>query len=240
MKKPLLVTVLFMACLPFVHAQCNNPYFPLNKGAVFEWTTFNKKDEAETRAVNTIKAVEDNSQGRRATVHTVLYDKKDQMLYEGDYEILCDHGSVKIDMESMFKNMLGAVQPGSEMPDMQIEVGGYFLVIPPSLAVGDALPDSKGSITMKMAGSDMAINHTDLQMTNCQVTAKEDLTTPAGTFACFKVHQKVNLDMQVMMLEKTMSTSGEVWIAEGVGMVRSDHYDTEGQLQSYTLLTSYQ
>ncbi len=238
--RTLILACLLSALHLYTHAQCDNTYYSLKEGTAFELTTFNKKDKAEARSENTIAAVEDTSEGKRATVHTKLFDDKDKMIYEGDYYMLCDDGKVKIDMKSMFENMMGSMQQNSGSPDMDMSADGLFMIIPSNLSVGDKLPDTEGNFTVKMGDSDMAVSSTDIHMNNREVIAQERITTPAGTFDCLKIKQDIETAIKVMMINRKESAKGELWIAEGVGVVRFNDYDRKGKLRSYTLLTKYE
>ncbi len=239
MRKILGILALMMvSCIYSAHAQCDNSYYTLKEGTEFELTTFNKKDKPEARSVNTITSVEETSQGQKATVHTMMYDKKDKMVYEGDYFIFCENGMVKLDMKSMFENMMGSMQQ-SGGSDIDMTAEGFFIAIPPSLSVGDKLPDTDGNIVMKMGNNDMVVNTTNFHMKNREVIAKESLTTPAGTFDCLKIKQDIDTEVKIMMINRKESGASELWIAEGVGVVRSNYLDKKGKIESYTILTRY-
>ena len=66
-----------------------------------------------------------------------------------------------------------------------------------------------------------------------KVVGKETVTTAAGTFECFKVEQTTEMDMGFVKREM----KGVSFIAEGIGVVRSESFDKNGDLESYSEIT---
>ena len=66
------------------------------------------------------------------------------------------------------------------------------------------------------------------------VVGMESVTTPAGTFYCYKInHETSSKDMLQTVTSKSAS-----WIVEGVGTVKSESYDRRGRLLGSTELVS--
>lgn len=80
----------------------------------------------------------------------------------------------------------------------------------------------------------MTVMTMNFKITDRKVEAIEDMTTPAGTFTCFKMSQTTNMKMS--FIDKTFKSVD--WIAENVGSVRSESYSDAGALQSYRVLKS--
>lgn len=71
---------------------------------------------------------------------------------------------------------------------------------------------------------------------NRKVEAIENVTTPAGTFKCFKISYDIVTDT---FLKKVTSKAVQ-WYSENVGMVRTESYGQNGKLDSYSVLTGIQ
>ncbi len=71
---------------------------------------------------------------------------------------------------------------------------------------------------------------------NRKVEAKETITTPAGTFECYKISSEISSKV-AFVNQKFKSVD---WFAKGVGMVRTETYDKKGKLESYALLTKFE
>ena len=94
------------------------------------------------------------------------------------------------------------------------------------LSVGMELPDYDVSVKVMFVTTKM----------NCKdrkVTARETVTTPAGSFDCFVVEEKTTVKT-MMVNEKSNS---KTWYARGIGMVRQEMWDRK-KLVSVTELTA--
>ncbi len=110
------------------------------------------------------------------------------------------------------------------------------LEIPSRLAAGQTLKN--GYITLTAVGSPMPMK-ISVQVTDRKVEGKETLTTPAGTFTCWKISSQSTTQMQ-MGINMNLSFSTVEWIAERAGLVKSESYDKNGKLSSYLVLVSRQ
>jgi hypothetical protein len=70
------------------------------------------------------------------------------------------------------------------------------------------------------------------EVTNRKVEAQEDISVKAGTFNCYKFSSTVNGSAMGIKTK----TSNIDWYARGIGVVRTESYDKNGKLQSYTEL----
>lgn len=235
MKQFFTLLLTLMVCTLAAHAQCSNNFYKLERGAEYEMTIYNKKDKVEGKVMNTIISVENSGGGQQATFHSKILDKKDKLVSEGEYDIICEGDKIKINMEKMFASM----QQLSNYENASIQVKGDYIEIPSHLEVGTILPESKSNMTIQMGESSMTMSSTDMYLKNRKVEKKEDITTPAGTFACYKITYDMDMDMKIMGINRKMSSAGAEWIAEGVGIVKTATYDNKGEIESYTLLTHY-
>jgi hypothetical protein len=201
-------------------------YFPVETGSVREMTNFDKKDKQTGRIVQTI--LDKNESGGTVTleVETVIFDDKDDEINRSELEISCENGLFKIDMSDYVSEMLQAYQT------MEIELDGDNLVFPANISVGDELPD--GQLNIKVSSSGMTIMNMDVSIKNRKVEAREEITTPAGTFDCYRISYVTTSETRLISTE----FNNMEWIAENVGVVKSESYDRKGKLTGYSLLTS--
>ena len=219
MKKILLFFVVF-GYTAGVNAQCN-PYYSFKDGASWEITNYNAKDKVEGRQLNTVKSMEEIANGWTAEMNMKSYDKKDELVLDKDIEASCEDGIIKMDMDRFFTE-----ETMQAFKDMDMSIETTNLEIPSDLAVGKVLNDA----SLKMSGSmpfKMEVNIVDRK-----VVAKESIKTSAGTFECYKITYTIKT--KTIM---SMETKGADWIAENVGMVRSENYNKNGKLKGYSLLT---
>ncbi|MDF9800446.1 hypothetical protein OKW21_005709 [Catalinimonas alkaloidigena] len=235
MKK--LLPVLLLALLAFaeVKAQCGNAFYRLKEGTEFEMTSYDKKDRPQGRTVNVISNVTENNGVYEATFTSKIYDKKDKLVTEGEFVILCEGNKVKIDMQ----RLLNSMEQMQAYESMEVEAEGDFMELPSDLEVGQNLSDAHTTMTVKMGESSATMSKIDIDINNRKVEAQEDISTPAGTFQCYKISYNTDMNMKVMGFGNKSSYGNVEWIAENVGTVRTENYDKKGNLNSYTLLTAY-
>lgn len=235
MKKLSLIILFIIAGISSSFAQCNAGYYRFEEGAGFEMTSYDSKDKEEGKTVAKITEITENGGAYHATVFAQLYDKKDKMIHEGEYEVICDGNKLRVNMERFVPTeMLEAYE------DMEIEFEGDYLEMPSSLNVGESLPDGSMTMKVKMNGANMNLSDIKINIVNRKVEGKESITTPAGTFDCYKITYNTESQMKVMGMGKTKTYKNEEWLAEGVGAVKTALYDDKGKLQNYSLLTAYE
>jgi hypothetical protein len=99
------------------------------------------------------------------------------------------------------------------------------------MKAGDLLKNGDMKIAFSSGG--MTIMNMSFSVTNRKVEAVESVTTPAGTFDCYKISFDVATKMMV-----NVKTKGVEWYAKGVGMVKTETYSTDGKLLGSNILTS--
>lgn len=156
---------------------------------------------------------------------TTMSDKNGKMIMESrDFTVKCDNGVFKMDLSSMYMNEM-------KMPkDMEMELSGEGVSFPSALSAGQDLPNGETEIKMKSNG--MTLMTFRFNELNRKVEKKESITTPAGTFECFKIVSETEVKI---MMKRTIKTS--TWIAKGVGVVRTESYNKKGEMDSYMILT---
>lgn len=221
MKK--LYTLLFIVTVAFggCFGQCN-PYFDMEEGGKWEITSYNGKGKFQGRQMTEIKKLETDAEGWDATLAMQLYDKKDKEVYNKDIEMSCNGGTVVLDMTRLIPD-----EQLQTFKDMNMQVDMDNIEIPQNLEAGMTLDD--GSVTIS---GDIPMKMT-VVITDRKVEGKETITTPAGTFECFKITYSVATKMLM-----NINSTGVDYIAKGVGMVRNETYNKSGKLVSYSELTS--
>lgn len=234
MKKLLTIAGIILVSISQSFAQCNSNYYRFEEGAEFEMTSYNGKDKEQGKSISKITDITENGSAYHAMVNAQIYDKKDKLVHEGEYEVICEDNKIRVNMERFVPSeMLEAYQ------DMEVEFEGDYLEMPSSLSVGESLPDGSMSMKVKMGGADMNLSDIKINVINRKVEGKESITTPAGTFDCYKITYDTESQMKVMGMGKTRLFKNEEWLAEDIGVVKTASYDDKGKLQHYSLLTAY-
>ena len=145
-----------------------------------------------------------------------------------DLKMSCIDGVFTVDMQSYLnQNAIAGLQ------DMEVKIEGVDMEFPSNLSVGQELNDA--SITFTASNMGITMMKMNVKITDRKVEAIEDVTTPAGTFSCYKMTYKT--EMQAF---GKYTTSSIEWFALDIGSVRSETYDKKGNLESYSVLTHFE
>lgn len=210
-------------------AQECHGFFPFEPDTKLEMTYYDKKGKTSSSSEMTILDIVEMDGIVEAHVASVLKDKKGEEVVSGDYRILCKENGYEVDVSNMVNpEMLQATH------GMELDITGDALVFPKELTVGETLPD--GYTTIEVRSNDMKIMTMTIEIVDRKVEAKESITTPAGTFECYKLSYQMN--SKVAFMKKNYKTIQ--WIADGVGVVRDETYNKKDKLESYSELTKFE
>ncbi len=224
--KKLVFSVLFaFASVVAVNAQCNE-YYVMQDGSSWEYQTFNPKGKVTGKNQQKVTAFSKNANGYVATVNSVMFDEKGKEVMKGDMEFKCENGTMYMDM----RNFISEEQLKA-FSSYEMKVEATSLQIPSTLSAGESLSDGKLTITASGAPFPMKMIVT---ITDRKVEAKETITTPAGTFDCYKITSKMILENH-MGIKITNQLATVEWIAPKVGTVKSESFN-KGKSAGYTVL----
>lgn len=201
-------------------------YFPSKEGTQIELTSYDAKNKITGTTQQKIIGKETIANGFKIKFESESFDKKGKSQFKGQYTVKCENGTFYFDMNSM---MSGESMKNYKEGD--VEIKGDDLDMPSTLTVGQTLKD--GTLTIAMKNQAMQMMNMTMSIKNRKVEAIETITTPAGTFECYKI----TFDVETKMMFN-MKSKGTQWIAKDVGMVKSESYDKNGKLAGVTLLTA--
>ena len=206
---------------------CSSSYFITKEGTKIETTSYSKSGKKTGKSVTTLISVRQNGAITEYTLRSESTDSKG-VVSSMDFTASCDGNTVSVNMKGFFPPEMNASAEGGE-----VTLEGNDITFPGTMTVGEKLND--GTVTMEMSMGTMTMK-TVMNIINRTVTGKETLTTPAGTFECYKIEYQVETSMM------GMKTSAQVrqWIAKGVGTVRSENLSAKGDLMGYSEVTAIQ
>jgi hypothetical protein len=225
MKKFIVLTGLLFLVFT-VYSQ--ETFFPTKEGTILTYKSFDKKSKESGSVRYTINKVNVKGSDIDITYLCESLDPKESIVYKEEITIHQKGDKLYMDM-SNFVNKAGFQQNG-EIP-AGLEITGNSMEIPVNAQPGTALPDASVQMALKMGFINMKMA---ADITNRKVEAVEDLTISAGTFKCLKFSSDVNATVMGMNVK---SKSLE-WYSKGTGLVKSESYDKNGKLQSYTELVN--
>lgn len=219
----LIILMIFLGKI--IIAQNCEAYFPMEEGAYLEMKSYDDKDKLTGTSKYTVLQKNVTPDRISITARVESYDKDDKELMSTDLEMYCENDIFYIDMRRFLDE-----ETMKSFEGMEVSMESENMEIPANLQVGQMLNDA--SITMTMGSGGMTMFSMKVYITNRKVEANEEITTPAGTFNCFKL----SYDIETKMMMKVTSRSVD-WVAKDVGTVRSETYNSKGKLTGYTLLT---
>ena len=225
--KHLLLLVLSSFLTVSLLAQDCEGYFPVKGGTFIETKNYDAKGKLTGTSQQTILSVDQIPGGLSLKVKSESLDSKDKLQYSQELGMRCENGVFYMDM----KNFLDP-NTMSGFKDMEVSVDGIDLEYPSVLQIGQTLKD--GDIQMKFMSGGMSIMSMSVRMYNRKVEALENITTPAGTFECYKL----TYDMEIKSMIK-MNVKATQWVARNVGAVKTESFDKNGKLVGYSLLTAF-
>ncbi len=221
----LLVLAILTINVSYAQTDCK-PYLPVNKGTTWEITNYTAKGKETGKMTYELVDKVENGNDITFTVKTTTYDKKGKLVYESTFEAKCVDG--KFDFDMAFKMDGGALKA---YEDMDVKVDASKLEIPDlDTAPGTQLDD--GTLVVSIETGAIGMFKMTVLITDRVLKARETVTTPAGTFDCIVLSQKVSTKMMI----KVQGSSKE-WYAENIGIVRSESYNKKGKLMGYSVLT---
>lgn len=192
-------------------------YYPQMEGSELIYQQYDKKEAKNGSSSHKVIQYKQNSDRSEATILFKTYDKNDKPVSESMLEVKCEAGIFYVDMEGYINQ-----QMVSAYEDMEVKVVTDNLELPGNLSPGDVLKE--GSVKMEISSSGLRIMTLQLTITDRLVESKENITTPAGTFECFKINQSIVTTRPVGTTMK-----GTEWLCPGTGMIKSESYNGSGK-----------
>jgi len=212
MKKTTLIVLLFVAYNSFSQKCTDYYYFQNNK--TIEITIANKKGKETGKLVYTISNVNNKGNVTTATLNSEMFDKNGKSSSKAVNNLQCENGIIMMDM----KMFIPSAQL-EQMGEMSATGTTNYLEYPSTMKEGDALKDA--SFAMDFKSTSGLNGHISMDMTNRKVAVKESVTTPAGTWECYKItyHSKMIFKMGIGI---PMSFDVTEWFAPGFGVIKTE------------------
>ncbi len=228
MRKFMLINLILFFTVTLSAQDCSF-YIPFEEGKGFRYENYNKRDKLQGINDIEIVSVDKVTHGTEALVAAKAYDRKEKLLFEGDYGIVCTGNELLIDMQSLLNP---AMMEG--FSGMEVNISSMDIVIPDNPKIGDKLPDSE--MEVMVSTGNMTISEMVISMKNRVVESRETITTPAGTFDCIKITYENHLDTKAMGISRNMVTKVAEYYAPEIGNVKSEFFDEKGNLDGYNVL----
>lgn len=229
MKKflSILALVIISFSFTFLPADCSSLLF-FKEGSQTTMTSYNADGKPTGTTKTSYNKVTKTSNGATVNATQENYDKKGKLSTTSNYTIKCDKGTLYFDLKMMMPD-----QQAEAYKDFEMVVEGAEKEMPTDLIVGNNLKDANVNFTFKTKdGNEMPMMKMSIKITNRKIEAKENVTTPAGTYECFKITEDV--EMKTMFTIKVKSVH---WFNIKVGTVKTESYKENGKYTGKTELT---
>ncbi len=230
MKKSIATAALLLwaALIPLPRwAQQDSGYFPLQKGRSATFTQYDGKDRIVGTTQQTVIEVTHTAEGLKAAFMSEHKDAKGNTDISGEIYMRSIGNTYYLDIRNILDiNTLKMFQ------DREIEIIGNEIELPVALSVGQTLPDASMTVNMSMDG--FPVPSMTIRVFDRQVVGTEEVTTPAGTYSCFKIDYWIEIDCVF-----TSRLKSSEWVAKNVGTVKSETYNKKGQNIGKILLSQF-
>lgn len=199
------------------------PCFPLKKGSVLEYVAKDANGIITGYSRLTVKEITKTGNNQIFTMEAQSFDAK--KIPEANvvaFKVKLMKDKIVFDPKAMLPKDLG----------MNMEITGTGYTIPLRMAVGQKWSNAEATLTMDMGFTKMEAS---LTLTERKVLAKEKITVSAGTFECYKAQQ---LALVTIPIGSPLKQKHIMWYAEGVGLVKTEIYKENNQLQTVEELIS--
>lgn len=208
-------------------------FFPTDEGAVL----INKSYDANNNLLSTMTYRVDKSYGvdnnKEIIIGFVMTDADGNAIDTGNLDARCDDGT-------FFLNMVNR----SLSPDIMKYLGQDTELVGDFLDYPDTFDDNfPFDGNFRMDGGEFTVRSKTnknefmrVRVYDRKYETRENITTPVKTFQA----SKLSFNFEVTQDKKTTTYKGIEWYAVGAGIVRSETYDSKGNLLNYTVLTALQ
>jgi hypothetical protein len=206
------------------------------QGAEIEATSYGKDGKENSKQYTKILSVTNEGGFTIAKVEGKdVQVGEEQKVTTVNYEYKCDGNKIYFDVASMFRT-------AEKEQDATFE--SSLIEYPINVKEGETLPDATGTMSSERDGKKMLMKFV---YKDRKVGGREEITTPAGTFNCFKISNSVEVEMDIpgmdekakeMMkqMKNNMKNTTTTWFSPDFGIVKMEMY-INGELTSRNEVT---
>ena len=209
-------------CSAQICAQDCNGYYFLQNNKTIEMAILNKKGEQSAKQVYTVSNVSNSGSTATADLISEMFNDKGKSMAKSKAKIKCDGGMMMVDMKMSMPQQPGMPNAG----ETDVKADDIYMEYPKDMNVGDNLKNASMHMDMDNNGMKQSV---DMDVFDRKVEGKEKITTPAGSWDCYKISYKSKIRVKTMGIGMPMNIEGIEYFAPGFGVVKtqSKHGGTE-------------
>ncbi|MCQ0112520.1 hypothetical protein [Zhouia amylolytica] len=197
-------------------------YYPMEEGINFEITVYDQNNNPNALLAYNVVLTNENT----AVFMTELQNPEGELIAISEYGMSCNGDGVEIDFNAMMSVELIKQCDGKPM-----KMRGKNIHLPNNLEIGQKLPDAQMETSSSVKNDSLNLS---IKMINRKVEGMDTLITSVGTFKCVVVSYETEFKSGGNKIHYSKE-----WLAEGVGLVKSEEYDADGKLISRSMLTDF-
>lgn len=206
---------------PVSKSECSR-YYPMEEGTSFEITVYDEKNIPNALMEYSIVQAND----RTSIFISEIQNPEGDIVATAEYGVTCKGNGVLIDFNSMMSAELLKQYEGKPL-----RMRGINIELPNDLKIGQKLPDAEMETSFSSGTTKISMS---IKMQNRKVEGNETLQTPVGKLDCVIVSYKTEI---ISGIKKTVYI--KEWLAEGIGLVKSEEYEKNGTLVKKSILTEF-
>jgi hypothetical protein len=207
--------IIFSVTVQFSLAQDCSNYYYLQNNKTIEMTISNNKGKESGKMIYSISNSSKAGNTHSATINSEFIDSKGKSITKAVNNVKCEAGVMKMDM----KMFIPAAQQ-EQLASGAASASNVYLEYPANMKVGDNLNDGQFSMDAENAGG--MKSSLEISITDRKVEAKESITTPAGTWECFKITTKNKITTKIAGIGIPIKMDVTEWFAPGFGVVKTE------------------
>lgn len=231
--KSLFTSAMALSILSFASAQECSGFYYLSNSSV-EMTTYDRKGKESGKLTYTIRDVSKAGNTTTASFTSEMVDEKGKSLSKGSGKYKCTGGVLLIDARvAMPQEQMAAYK------DMEVKADEVFIEYPASFSGGENLKDV--NLKMDIVNKGATFSTITLEESNRKVEGKESVTSPAGTWDCWKITYDGRFRATIggpTGIGIPVNFKSTEWFAPGFGIVKTESYNKNGKLMGSTLITA--
>jgi len=214
---------------------CNRLVF-FQPGAVIKTKSYDASGKVMGSQV--VKILEVKTEGGMSVAYVQASDTLtfNKHITNMTYNYKCDGRNIYFDIASMLR---------STAPDGKTSFEASVMEYPIAISAGQTLADATGTMRMERNGKTTTMKY---HYKDRKVERKEKVTTPAGSWDCYRITNRVDVEVNFpgmsdkakKMMETTtsqMKTTGITWFSPDLGVVKMEVYQN-GKLVSKNEIVS--
>src|SRR5687767_1766328 len=205
---------LLIICGTLFSQDCSNYYY-LQNNKTIEMTISNNKGKESGKMTYTVSDSRKSGNAVTATINSEFVDAKGKSITKATNNVKCVNGVMQMDM----KVFIPAAQQ-EQIKSGTATASDVYLEYPATMNVGDQLKD--GLLNMDYETASGLKSSIEVSITERKVEGKETVTTPAGTWECFKITSKNKITSRIAGIGIPIRMDVTEWYAPGFGVIKTE------------------